>query len=52
MYFFLTTPFYKPFKANGKQYEVGQSFNVSNCTEVFTCMEEESVGCVSLCSPK
>ena len=51
LYFFVTTPFLATCKANGKEYQVGQSFIANNCTATCTCSGQDRVGCVSLCPP-
>ena len=38
-------------KANGKEYQVGQSFIDDNCTASCTCSGGDRVACVSLCPP-
>ena len=38
-------------KANGKEYQVGQSFIANNCTATCTCSGQDRIGCVSLCPP-
>ena len=38
-------------KANGKEYQVGQSFIPNNCTATCTCSGQDRIGCVSLCPP-
>ena len=38
--------------ANGKEYQVGESFIDNNCTEKCTCLGHDGFGCLSLCSPE
>ena len=38
-------------KANGKEYQVGQSFIDDNCTASCTCSAGDRVACISLCPP-
>ena len=38
-------------KANGKEYQVGQSFIDDSCTRSCTCSAGDRVACISLCPP-
>ena len=38
-------------KANGKEYQVGQSFIDDRCTTSCTCSAGDRVACISLCPP-